>query len=86
MHCIDKADKAKEYVDRLLKINPQSSEGLALKGWVEVRYLQNNYLLLFWYVIWDSQRRMPDCQGQPKFIMWLSVGQLNLKGETSLLV
>ena len=33
---IDKADKAKEYVDRMLKIKPQSPEGLALKGWVEV--------------------------------------------------
>ena len=34
---IDKADKAKEYVDRMLKIKPQSPEGLALKGWVEVK-------------------------------------------------
>ena len=33
---VDKAEKAREYVDRLLKINPNSVEGLNLKGWVEV--------------------------------------------------
>ena len=37
---IDRADKAKEYVDRLLKINPQSKEGLILKGWMEVSLLR----------------------------------------------
>ena len=33
---LEKADKAREYVDRLLKINPNSVDGLNLKGWVEV--------------------------------------------------
>jgi hypothetical protein len=33
---VDRVDKAREYVDRLLKINPQSKDGLILKGWVEV--------------------------------------------------
>ena len=43
---IDKADKAKEYVDRMLKIKPQSPEGIALKGWVEVdlKFSQYGYL------------------------------------------
>ena len=34
---LDKAEKAREYVDRLLKINPNSVDGLNLKGWVEVK-------------------------------------------------
>ena len=29
-------DKAREYIDRLLKLNPSSIEGLALKGWIEL--------------------------------------------------
>ncbi|XP_076366451.1 LOW QUALITY PROTEIN: tetratricopeptide repeat protein 21B-like [Tachypleus tridentatus] len=29
-------DKAKEYIDRMLKISPSSKEGLVLKGWLEV--------------------------------------------------
>ena len=33
---VDKLDKAREYVDRLLKINNLSKEGLILKGWIEV--------------------------------------------------
>jgi tetratricopeptide (TPR) repeat protein len=32
----DRVEKAREYVDRLLKINPQSKDGLILKGWLEV--------------------------------------------------
>ena len=39
---IERADKAKEYVDRLLKINPQSKEGLILKGWMEVAMLRES--------------------------------------------
>ena len=34
---LDKAEKAREYVDRLLKINSNSVDGLNLKGWVEVK-------------------------------------------------
>ena len=33
---VDKIEKAREYVDRLLKINPLNKDGLILKGWVEV--------------------------------------------------
>ena len=33
---VEKIDKAREYVDRLLKINPLNKDGLILKGWVEV--------------------------------------------------
>ena len=33
---VEKIDKAREYVDRLLKINPLNKDGLVLKGWVEV--------------------------------------------------
>ena len=28
----DRVDKAKEYVDRMIKINPQNKDGLVLKG------------------------------------------------------
>ena len=38
---VEKVDKAKEYVDRLLKINPLNKDGLILKGWVEVRKIYN---------------------------------------------
>ncbi len=40
MH-VNRAEKAKEYVDRLLKINPQSKDGLVLKGWVELSQLRS---------------------------------------------
>lgn len=40
---IEKLDKAKEYVDRLLKINPQSKDGLILKGWVEVFQVRESF-------------------------------------------
>ena len=36
---VERVDKAREYVDRLLKINPQSKDGLILKGWLEVSNL-----------------------------------------------
>jgi hypothetical protein len=32
----EKYDKAREYVDRSLKMNPRSADTLALKGWVEL--------------------------------------------------
>lgn len=31
-----KVDKAREYVDRMLKLNPEDLAGLSLKGWVEL--------------------------------------------------
>ncbi|KAK2186994.1 hypothetical protein NP493_181g04009 [Ridgeia piscesae] len=33
---IGKYDKAREYVDRMLKMSPASKQGLALKGWLEM--------------------------------------------------
>nr|CAD7199018.1 unnamed protein product [Timema douglasi] len=33
---VDKVDKAREYVDKLLKTNPNSADGLAIKGWIEL--------------------------------------------------
>ncbi len=35
-------EKAREYVDRLLKINPSSRDGLILKGWIEVLGIREN--------------------------------------------
>ncbi len=29
-------DKAREYVDRMLKITPSSDKGLALRGWIDL--------------------------------------------------
>ncbi len=29
-------DKAREYIDKLLKIAPNSVEGLALRGWIDL--------------------------------------------------
>ncbi|KAK7872002.1 hypothetical protein R5R35_004518 [Gryllus longicercus] len=34
--CTGRPDKAREYVDKLLKFNPESPDGLSLKGWVEI--------------------------------------------------
>ncbi|XP_068085087.1 tetratricopeptide repeat protein 21B-like [Anabrus simplex] len=31
-----KPDKAKDYVDKLLKTNPKSADGLVIKGWIEM--------------------------------------------------
>lgn len=31
-----KVDKAREYIDRMLKLNPEDLAGLTLKGWVEL--------------------------------------------------
>ena len=41
---VEKIDKAREYVDRLLKINPLNKDGLILKGWVEVVAVLHVYL------------------------------------------
>ena len=29
-------DKAREYIDRMLKMSPSSKEGLALRGWIDL--------------------------------------------------
>ncbi len=31
-----KNDKAREYIDKLLKMAPTSTEGLVLKGWIDL--------------------------------------------------
>lgn len=31
-----RVDKAREYVDRMLKLNPENVDGLVLKGWIEL--------------------------------------------------
>ncbi|KAK3857879.1 hypothetical protein Pcinc_020970 [Petrolisthes cinctipes] len=31
-----RVDKAREYVDRMLKLNPENADGLVLKGWIEL--------------------------------------------------
>ena len=29
-------DKAREYIDRMLKMNSENADGLTLKGWIEL--------------------------------------------------
>jgi len=68
---IDRADKAKEYVDRLLKINPQSKEGLILKGWMEVSMLREskskNALQYFEAVLKTNNRNIEAIFGKSKY-------------------
>ena len=68
---IDRADKAKEYVDRLLKINPQSKEGLILKGWMEVSLLREspnkNALQYFEAVLKTNNRNIEAIFGKAKY-------------------
>ena len=68
---IDRADKAKEYVDRLLKINPQSKEGLNLKGWMEVSLLREspnkNALQYFEAVLKTNNRNIEAIFGKAKY-------------------
>eukprot|EP00111_Clytia_hemisphaerica_P000239 TCONS_00000598-protein len=37
-------DKAREYVDRMLKMSPDSSEGLILRGWADLKSSKENYV------------------------------------------
>lgn len=64
-------DKAKEYVDRLLKINPQSKDGLVLKGWVEVYQLKEsrskNALQYFEAVLNTNSRAIEALFGKAKY-------------------
>ena len=68
---VDKIDKAKEYVDRLLKINPQNKDGLVLKGWVEVCQLREsrskNALQYFDTVLKTNSRNIEACFGKAKY-------------------
>ena len=31
-----KVDKAREYIDRMMKMSPENQEGLSLRGWIEI--------------------------------------------------
>lgn len=37
-------DKAREYVDRMLKMSPSSKEGLILRGWADIRSSKEQYV------------------------------------------
>ena len=69
---VERADKAKEYVDRLLKINAQSKEGLILKGWMEVALLREsksnrNALQYFEAVLKTNNRNIEAIFGKAKY-------------------
>ena len=68
---VERIDKAKEYVDRLLKINPQSKDGLILKGWVEVFHLREsrnkNALQYFEAVLKTNSRNIEALFGKAKY-------------------
>ena len=36
LHLIDHQSKAREYIDRMLQISPNSSDGQVIKGWIEI--------------------------------------------------
>eukprot|EP00794_Sanderia_malayensis_P003381 gene3381-3871_t len=38
-----KPDKAREYIDRMLKMSPQSKEGLILRGWIDLKSSREQY-------------------------------------------
>ncbi|XP_065054055.1 tetratricopeptide repeat protein 21B-like isoform X1 [Rhopilema esculentum] len=38
-----KPDKAREYIDRMLKMSPQSKEGLMLRGWIDLKSSREQY-------------------------------------------
>ncbi|XP_013391055.1 tetratricopeptide repeat protein 21B [Lingula anatina] len=40
----EKYDKAREYIDRMLKINANSKEGLILKGWIDLLCGRDSYV------------------------------------------
>ncbi|XP_047136983.1 tetratricopeptide repeat protein 21B isoform X1 [Hydra vulgaris] len=39
-----RADKAREYIDRMLKMNSSSVQGLILKGWIDMRSSKDQYV------------------------------------------
>jgi tetratricopeptide (TPR) repeat protein len=41
---IGRHDKAREYVDRMLKMSPGNPEGLALRGWIDLTCGRDSYI------------------------------------------
>ena len=68
---LEKLDKAREYVDRLLKINNSSKEGLILKGWIEVYSLREspnkNAVQYFESVLKTNNRNIDALFGKAKY-------------------
>ncbi|XP_071548285.1 tetratricopeptide repeat protein 21B-like [Panulirus ornatus] len=65
-----KVDKSREYIDRMLKLNPEHKEGIVLKGWVELtagRESKNrNTLQFFDTVLQQVPRHMDALFGKAK--------------------
>ncbi|CAL4164059.1 unnamed protein product, partial [Meganyctiphanes norvegica] len=63
-------DKAREYVDRMLKMNPESLDGRALKGWIELQAGRDsknkNTLQFFDAVLEESPKHMDSLFGKAK--------------------
>lgn len=68
---VEKIDKGREYVDRLLKINPMNKDGLILKGWVEVYSLREstskNAIQYFETVLKTNNRNIEALFGKAKY-------------------
>ncbi len=70
---MEKIDKSREYVDRLLKINPLNKDGLVLKGWVEVyavkesKNFSKNALQYFENVLKTNNRNIEALFGKAKY-------------------
>ncbi|KAK7082681.1 Tetratricopeptide repeat protein 21B [Halocaridina rubra] len=65
-----KYDKAREYIDRLLKLDPENIEGLTLKGWIELSAGRDskikNTLQYFDAVLQKTPRHMDSLFGKAK--------------------
>lgn len=68
---VEKLDKARDYVDRLLKINNQNKDGLILKGWIEVYSLREspnkNAFQYFESVLKTNNRNIEALFGKAKY-------------------
>ncbi|XP_027210397.1 tetratricopeptide repeat protein 21B-like isoform X1 [Penaeus vannamei] len=66
-----KVDKAREYIDRMLKLNPEDLAGLTLKGWVELfagrESKIKNTLQLFEAVLQRSPKNIDALFGKAKY-------------------
>ncbi|CAG0921103.1 unnamed protein product [Notodromas monacha] len=64
-------DKAREYIDRMLKLNPSSRDGLILKGWIELLGGRDNKseqsALDFFEAVPNVQRDVDAMMGIAKF-------------------
>ena len=68
---VEKLDKAREYVDRCIKINQHNKEGLILKGWIEVCSLRESPnktpLQYFETVLQTNNRHIDALFGKAKY-------------------